>query len=87
MVDCSHGNSQKDPARQPLVFADVVHQVIGGNRSIVGAMIESNLEWGNQPLVERAKLRYGMSITDACIDWTTTEKALREAREKLVSAA
>ena len=87
MVDCSHGNSQKDPARQPLVFADVVHQLIGGNRSIVGAMIESNLEWGNQPLVERAKLRYGMSITDACIDWTTTEKALREAREKLVSAA
>jgi 3-deoxy-7-phosphoheptulonate synthase len=87
MVDCSHGNSQKDPARQPLVFADVVHQIIGGNRSIVGAMIESNLEWGNQPLAERAKLRYGVSITDACIDWKTTEKALREAREKLLSAA
>jgi 3-deoxy-7-phosphoheptulonate synthase len=83
MVDCSHGNSQKDPARQPLVFADVVHQIIGGNRSIVGAMIESNLESGNQPLAERAKLRYGVSITDACIDWKTTEKALRGAREKL----
>jgi 3-deoxy-7-phosphoheptulonate synthase len=83
MVDCSHGNSQKDPARQPLVFADVVHQIVEGNRSIVGAMIESNLEWGNQPLAERAELRYGVSITDACIDWKTTEKALRDASARL----
>jgi 3-deoxy-7-phosphoheptulonate synthase len=83
MIDCSHGNSAKDPARQPLVFADVVHQIIEGNRSIVGAMIESNLEWGNQPLAERSKLRYGVSITDACIDWPATEKCLREARAKL----
>jgi 3-deoxy-7-phosphoheptulonate synthase len=83
MIDCSHGNSAKDPARQPLVFADVVHQIIEGNRSIVGAMIESNLEWGNQPLAERSKLRYGVSITDACIDWPATEKSLREARAKL----
>jgi 3-deoxy-7-phosphoheptulonate synthase len=83
MIDCSHGNSGKDPARQALVFADVVHQIIEGNRSIVGAMIESNLEWGNQPLAERSKLRYGVSITDACIDWPATEKSLREARAKL----
>jgi 3-deoxy-7-phosphoheptulonate synthase len=83
MIDCSHGNSGKDPARQPLVFADAIHQIVEGNRSIVGAMIESNLEWGNQPLAERSKLRYGVSITDACIDWPTTEKALRAARAKL----
>jgi 3-deoxy-7-phosphoheptulonate synthase len=83
MIDCSHGNSGKDPARQPLVFADMVHQIVEGNRSIVGAMIESNLEWGNQPLADRSKLRYGVSITDACIDWPTTEKSLREARAKL----
>jgi 3-deoxy-7-phosphoheptulonate synthase len=83
MIDCSHGNSGKDPVRQPLVFADVVHQIIEGNRSIVGAMIESNLEWGNQPLAERSTLRYGVSITDACIDWPATEKSLREARAKL----
>jgi 3-deoxy-7-phosphoheptulonate synthase len=85
MVDCSHGNSQKDPARQPLVFADVVHQIVEGNRSIVDAMVESNLEWGSQPLAERAKLRYGVSITDACIDWKTTENMLREARNKLIA--
>jgi 3-deoxy-7-phosphoheptulonate synthase len=54
MIDCSHGNSGKDPARQPLVFSDVIHQIVEGNRSIVGAMIESNLEWGNQPLAERS---------------------------------
>jgi 3-deoxy-7-phosphoheptulonate synthase len=83
MIDCSHGNSGKDPARQPLVFGDVIHQIVEGNRSIVGAMIESNLEWGNQPLAERSKLRYGVSITDACIDWPTTEKTLRAARAKL----
>jgi 3-deoxy-7-phosphoheptulonate synthase len=83
MIDCSHGNSGKDPARQPLVFGDVIHQIFEGNRSIVGAMIESNLEWGNQPLAERSKLRYGVSITDACIDWPATERALREARAKL----
>ncbi|HYG55409.1 MAG TPA: 3-deoxy-7-phosphoheptulonate synthase [Burkholderiales bacterium] len=84
MIDCSHGNSQKDPARQPLVLADVVHQIIEGNRSIIGAMVESNLGWGNQPLTDRSRLRYGVSITDACIDWPATEKALREARAKLM---
>jgi len=83
MVDCSHGNSSKDPARQPLVFADLVHQVLEGNRSIVGAMLESNLEAGNQPLAPRAKLRYGVSITDACMNWATTEATLRAGRDKL----
>jgi 3-deoxy-7-phosphoheptulonate synthase len=83
MIDCSHGNSAKDPARQPLVFRDVVHQIVEGNRSIVGAMLESNLESGSQPLAERSKLRYGVSITDACMDWATTETLLREARARL----
>jgi 3-deoxy-7-phosphoheptulonate synthase len=87
LVDCSHGNSGRDAARQPLVFMDVVHQIVEGNRSIVGAMIESNLEWGSQPLGERSKLRYGVSITDPCIDWATTEKLLREARAKLSGLA
>ena len=83
MIDCSHGNSVKDPARQPLIFADVIRQIVEGNRSIIGAMIESNLEWGSQPLAERSKLRYGVSITDACIDWPTTERLLRAARARL----
>ena len=83
MIDCSHGNSGKDPARQPLVFADCVHQVLEGNTSITGMMIESNLEWGSQPLAARAALRYGVSITDACIDWAATQKLLRSGRDKL----
>jgi 3-deoxy-7-phosphoheptulonate synthase len=83
VVDCSHGNSAKDPARQPLVLADCVHQVLEGNRSIVGLMLESNLEWGNQPLAARGQLRYGVSITDACIDWATTRQSLGAARAKL----
>jgi 3-deoxy-7-phosphoheptulonate synthase len=86
MIDCSHGNSSKDPTRQPLVFADLVHQVLEGNRSIVGTMLESNLEGGNQPLAPRAQLRYGVSITDACMDWTTTERTLRAGRDKLRDA-
>ena len=86
MIDCSHGNSGKDPARQPLVFSDVIHQIVEGNRSIIGAMIESNLEWGNQPLAERSKLRYGVSITDACIDWPTTERPCARRGEAAQSA-
>jgi 3-deoxy-7-phosphoheptulonate synthase len=83
MIDCSHGNSGKDPARQPLVFADCVHQVMEGNRSIAGMMLESNLEWGSQPLAARGQLRYGVSITDACMDWAATEKLLRAGRDNL----
>ncbi|SET25703.1 MULTISPECIES: 3-deoxy-7-phosphoheptulonate synthase [Marinobacter] len=84
MVDCSHANSNKDPAIQPLVMQDVTHQILEGNRSIQSLMIESNLNWGNQPIPENlADLKYGVSVTDACIDWETTEKALREMRDKL----
>ncbi|MDG4605127.1 MAG: 3-deoxy-7-phosphoheptulonate synthase [Candidatus Contendobacter sp.] len=84
VVDCSHANARKDPALQPLVLNDCVHQILEGNRSIVGFMIESNLEWGNQPIpADRSQLKYGVSITDACVDWTTTARMLREARAKL----
>ena len=79
MVDCSHANSNKDHNMQPLVAHDIAAQIAGGNRSIIGLMIESNIAAGNQALQpERSKLRYGVSITDACIDWSTTEQLLRE---------
>ena len=84
VVDCSHANSFKDPAMQPLVLRDCTHQIIEGNRSIIGLMIESNIGWGNQSLTaDRSPLKYGVSITDACVDWETTEKMLRETHAKL----
>lgn len=71
-------------ALQPLVLNDCAHQILEGNRSIVGFMIESNLEWGNQAIpADRSQLKYGVSITNACVDWATTEKMLRETRAKL----
>jgi 3-deoxy-7-phosphoheptulonate synthase len=84
VIDCSHANSSRDPNLQPLVMADCVHQIREGNRSIVGLMIESNIEGGSQPIPEdRSKLRYGCSVTDPCVDWPTTEKMIRTAREIL----
>lgn len=84
VVDCSHANSFKDPAMQPLVMRDCVHQIMEGNRSIVGVMIESNLGAGNQSIpADRSQLKYGVSVTDACVDWATTETILREAHAKL----
>ena len=84
VVDCSHANSNKDFTRQPLVLRDLVRQIRDGNRSIVGAMLESFLGAGNQPIpADLSQLRYGVSITDACIDWDTTAALLREAREAL----
>ncbi|WP_100640572.1 3-deoxy-7-phosphoheptulonate synthase [Marinobacter salexigens] len=84
MVDCSHANSSKDPAIQPLVMQDVSHQILEGNTSIQSLMIESNINWGNQSIPENlADLKYGVSVTDACIDWETTEKAIRDMRDKL----
>ncbi|MCC5793527.1 MAG: 3-deoxy-7-phosphoheptulonate synthase [Chromatiales bacterium] len=84
VVDCSHGNSNKDPGQQPLVARDCVRQVVNGNRSLIGLMLESNLGWGNQSLTtDLGQLKYGVSITDACIDWPTTEKTLAELAELL----
>ncbi len=80
VVDCSHANSSKKPELQPLVMADVVNQIRLGNKSLVGVMIESNIEAGNQPIpADLSQLRYGCSVTDACVDWSTTEKMLRDA--------
>ena len=84
MVDCSHANSNKDPSLQPLVMQDIAHQIVEGNRSIIGTMIESNINAGNQSIpADLAQLRYGVSVTDGCIDWPTTEKMLRETRARL----
>jgi 3-deoxy-7-phosphoheptulonate synthase len=87
MVDCSHGNSEKHHEKQPLVLENVIGQIVAGNRSISGVMIESFLEGGNQPLPKDPKdlsrLRYGVSITDKCLDWPTTERILWEAHGRL----
>jgi len=84
IVDCSHENSSKNPDNQPLVLHDVSQQIREGNQSILGVMIESNINRGNQPIVEdRSKLRYGVSVTDACIDWETTKKSLLEMRDHI----
>ena len=86
VVDCSHANSFKQPELQPLVLADVVHQVRLGSESLVGAMIESNLVAGNQPIpADLKQLRYGCSVTDAGVDWESTEKMLRDAAAVLRS--
>jgi 3-deoxy-7-phosphoheptulonate synthase len=87
VIDCSHANSLKDHTLQPLVFNDCVHQIVEGNRSIVGLMVESNLEAGSQPIPEDlSRLRYGVSVTDPCVDWATTEEMLRRAAEELGDA-
>lgn len=81
MIDCSHGNSQKDHNKQALVAADVAKQVAQGSKDICGLMIESNLIAGNQALIEKDKLVYGQSITDACIDWDATLPVLQQLAE------
>ncbi len=87
VVDCSHGNSNKDPGLQPLVAENLANQIVEGNRSLVGFMLESNLNWGSQPLSgDRSQLQYGVSVTDACIDWETTEKMLLALDERLRAA-
>ncbi|MBV9358806.1 MAG: 3-deoxy-7-phosphoheptulonate synthase [Chloroflexi bacterium] len=77
MIDASHGNSGKDHTRQPVVADDVAGQVADGERGIVGVMVESFLVEGRQDLTDPTALTYGQSITDACIDWGTTEPLLR----------
>jgi 3-deoxy-7-phosphoheptulonate synthase len=84
VVDCSHSNSWKKPELQPLVMKDVAHQLREGNRSVVGLMIESFLEAGSQPIpADLSQLRYGCSVTDACVDWNTTEEMLRNTHKVL----
>lgn len=84
MVDCSHANSNKNPELQPLVLEDVSKQIINGNSSIVGLMVESHINAGNQKIPANLDdLQYGVSVTDGCIDWDTTEQSLLAMREKL----
>ncbi|HXW85516.1 MAG TPA: 3-deoxy-7-phosphoheptulonate synthase [Candidatus Binataceae bacterium] len=86
MVDCSHAQTGKDYRVQPAVFDALLGQIRAGSDAIMGVMLESNLEAGNQPVnADRAKLRYGVSVTDPCIDWPTTEKCLRDAAATLGS--
>ena len=84
VVDCSHGNSNKDPSLQPLVAENCIAQIADGNRSIVGLMLESHLKAGNQSIPkDLSKLEYGLSITDPCIDWQTTENLLLKLHQSL----
>ena len=84
MIDCSHANSNKDAALQPLVLENVTNQILEGNTSIIGLMVESNIGWGNQKVpADLNQLQYGVSITDACIDWDTTVETFTRMNEKL----
>ena len=78
MIDASHANSRKIPARQIDVVTDIATQVARGNQAIFGLMIESNIEAGRQDVVDKASLKYGQSITDPCIAWEDTETLLHE---------
>jgi 3-deoxy-7-phosphoheptulonate synthase len=88
MVDCSHANSNKQHARQEEVWYSLMDQRLAGTPSLIGVMIESHLFEGTQPMAPRLEqLRYGVSITDACLGWETTERMLRRGHQQLVQAA
>jgi 3-deoxy-7-phosphoheptulonate synthase len=84
MIDCSHANSNKDFRRQSAVAESVIEQISAGNQSIIGIMLESNIFEGNQSSEQpRSEMKYGVSVTDACIDWGTTDHLLRDMHQKL----
>ena len=84
MIDCSHGNSNKDYTRQAVVLKNIAQQIENGEKDIMGVMIESHLVAGNQAIANNGKpLVYGQSITDACIDWSTTEKLLHSLADSV----
>lgn len=84
MVDCSHGNSNRDYKMQPMVWQDVINQRMDGNEAIIGLMIESNLFEGSQIIAgPPSELKYGISITDACVSWETTEKMILSTFEHM----
>lgn len=87
VVDCSHANSSKDYRRQPMVAKNVVNQILEGNQSVIGIMLESHLHAGNQSNKGLAanELKYGVSITDGCIDWQTSEDLINHMRDKLIT--
>lgn len=85
VIDCSHENSNKDPANQSKVFNYCIKQRLEGHDSIVGVMLESNIHWGNQKIPNDInELKYGVSVTDACIDWETTRKLIKNA-DKIIN--
>jgi 3-deoxy-7-phosphoheptulonate synthase len=87
IVDCSHAQTNKDFSKQPAVLQGLVEQIKSGSRSILGVMLESNIAAGNQSIISgRDGLKYGVSVTDPCIDWPTTERCLTEAARELSSA-
>jgi len=87
MVDCSHANSNKNHELQTLVMENVSNQIIEGNKSIIGLMVESNIGAGNQNIpANLCDLKYGVSVTDACIDWVTTENVIRKMHDALKGA-
>lgn len=84
MIDCSHGNSNKDYRRQPLVADSIIDQIKNGNQSIIGVMIESHLFEGNQSSEQSPEeMKYGVSVTDACINWQVTDELLRKMANDL----
>ncbi len=86
LVDCSHDNSCKNPDLQPGVAEDVTRQLLAGNQSIIGLMIESNINAGNQPIPKDiSQLKYGVSVTDGCIDWETTEDTILQMHDRLAA--
>ena len=84
MIDCSHDNSNQDYRNQGKVIEDIKSQILSGNKSIFGVMLESNLFSGKQKiLLDKQSMEYGVSVTDGCIDWDETEtviKSLQKAR-------
>jgi 3-deoxy-7-phosphoheptulonate synthase len=85
MIDCSHDNSSKDHRRQGVVARDVLHQFRDGRQSIMGLMLESNLNPGKQIWQQGKALAHGVSITDACLGWGETEALLNELAEMIVT--
>lgn len=83
IVDCSHGNSMRQPTNQPAVFKDIIKQLNEGATSIAGVMLESYLKTGKQNMTDRSNLTYGLSITDGCLGWQETEELILEAFESL----
>ncbi|MFT4563442.1 MAG: 3-deoxy-7-phosphoheptulonate synthase [Gammaproteobacteria bacterium] len=78
MIDCSHGNSRKNHANQPLVATEIAQQIANGSHSVMGVMIESHLKAGKQNHQNGVPLVYGQSITDACLDWDATIPVLEQ---------
>lgn len=86
VIDCSHGNSNKDHNRQPLVAKEVIRQRRAGNPHIIGIMLESHIHAGRQDLIDGKAELYGVSVTDACIDWASTAQLLAELEQELSAA-